>query len=151
MYAVEYTCINEPMPVMTRIITADSGSRRSVKPASNSPDEIHENTCWTMNRASSGSPTSRMTATTDTTNDAAIAPTAIAPDTGFDKRRPKLALSRKPTSGRSGISSSIRSRSTAEIAKTAESLGLSASFVTSMIPSVFHHFSAVNESGFSDS
>ena len=54
--------------------------------------------------------------------------TATAPDAALLTRRPKLAFSRKPTNGRSGISSSMQRRARAA-----------------------HHFSSVNDSGFSDS
>src|SRR5712692_7778503 len=99
--------MSDPIPVTTRIITDDSGSSRSVNPAVKSPDEIQVNTCPTIARESGGSATSRHTASSDTTKDPAIAPHATAPAAALLTRRPKLAFTRKPRSGRSGISSSI--------------------------------------------
>ena len=63
--------ISEPMPVTTRIITADSGSSRSVKPALKSPDVIQVKTWLRRSRATpAAAPTSRHTAASDTANDA---------------------------------------------------------------------------------
>src|SRR5438132_10459381 len=109
MYAVEYTWISEPIPVTTRIITDDSGSSRSVRPTDRSPEVIQVNACCVMTRSSTGSAMRRATAATETANDRMIAPHAIVPATPLLRRRPRLALSRKPTSGNSGISSSMRS------------------------------------------
>src|SRR5689334_19756286 len=95
------------MPVMTRIITADNGSRRSVTSARKSPDAIQVKAWLTIARASGSSWTSRATASSDTANEPIIAPQATAPAAAFDTRRPRLALTRKPRNGRSGISSSI--------------------------------------------
>src|ERR1035437_854929 len=100
--------MSDPIPVTTRIITAESGSSRSVKVTAKSPELIQVNTCWAMARASAGNAISLKTETSDTRNDAIIAPHAIAPEAGLLTRRPKLAFSRNPTSGRSGISSSMR-------------------------------------------
>src|SRR5690349_8496352 len=94
------------MPVTTRIITADSGSRRSAKAALKSPEVIQVNSCWTMARASGSMPTSPHTAASETANEPAIAAQASAPETGLLRRRPKLALTRNPRNGSSGISSS---------------------------------------------
>src|SRR6266851_7350421 len=99
--------MSDPIPVTTRIITADSGSSRSVKPAVKSPDEIQVNTRPTIARESGGSATSRHTASSDTANEPAIAPHAMAPAAALLTRRPKPAFTRKPRSGRSGINSSI--------------------------------------------
>src|SRR4051812_19621776 len=100
--------ISAPMPVITRIITLDSGSSRSVNGASNSPDEIQLNTRCTISRDCGSRPTSDTTAARATANDATIAPTATADDARLARRRPKLALTRKPRNGRSAISSSMR-------------------------------------------
>src|SRR5256885_9954812 len=97
------------MPVMTRIITDARGSSSSVRSIENASDLIQLNPVWAIARSSAGSPTRRTTAATDTANDRTIAPQAIAPATPLLTRRPKLALSRNPTSGNSGISSSMRS------------------------------------------
>ena len=96
------------MPVTTRIINADSGSSRSVKFTLKSPEVIQVKIGWAIERDSGARATSSATARADTANDASMAPHAIAPATRVLTRRPKLALSRKPTNGRSGISSSIR-------------------------------------------
>src|SRR4051812_17780808 len=95
-----------PIPVMTRIISDDNGSSRSVKAAWNSPERIHENTVCTMTRDSGGSATRRHTATSDTANETSIAAQATPPETAFDSLRPRPAFTRKPDSGRSGIRSS---------------------------------------------
>src|SRR5581483_5815027 len=99
--------ISDPIPVTTRIITADSGSSRSVKPTLKSPDVIHVNTASLIARDSGSSATSRATAASETTNDAMIAPHATAPEAPRLRRRPALVLTRKPRNGSSGISSSI--------------------------------------------
>src|SRR3954468_2306719 len=99
--------ISEPMPVITRIITAESGSRRSVNAASKSPDRIQLKTYWTIARDSPSCCNSRNTAASDTAKAPAIAPTATAPDADFARRRPTLALTRNPSSGSSGISNSM--------------------------------------------
>src|SRR3954462_2707248 len=99
--------ISEPMPVMTRIITADNGSRRSVKSALKSPEVIQVKTWFTIARASGSSWTRRTTDSSDTAKEPIIAPQATAPAAALDTRRPKLALTRNPRNGRSGISSSI--------------------------------------------
>src|SRR3954452_1167503 len=99
--------ISEPMPVITRIITDDSGSRRSVNAAVKSPDEIQVNTWLARARDSGSSATSRQTAASEITNDISIAPQAIAPAADLLTRLPRLAFSRKPRNGRSGISSSM--------------------------------------------
>src|SRR4051812_29957729 len=97
------------MPVITRIITDASGSSRSVRPTDRSPDVIQVNACCAISRSSAGMPTRRATAATDTANDTMIDPHAIAPETPLATRRPKLAFRRKPTSGNSGMRSSITS------------------------------------------
>src|SRR5581483_2440886 len=97
------------MPVTTRIITADSGSSRNVKFTLKSPAVIQSNTGCTMARDSGSRPTRRHTDASATTNDAIIAPHATAPDALLVMRRPTLALTRNPTNGRSGISSSTPS------------------------------------------
>src|SRR5207244_13101999 len=56
---------------------------------------------------SSGSASSRHTAAIETAKDATIAPQATPPAAFLLIRRPKLALTRKPTNGSSGISSNI--------------------------------------------
>jgi hypothetical protein len=68
---------------------------------------IHVKTRLASTRDSGSRDTSCNTAADDTRNDAIIAPHAIAPDAVLLRRRPKLAFSRKPTNGRSGISGSI--------------------------------------------
>src|SRR5262245_20854816 len=99
--------MSEPMPVITRIITAESGSSSSVKLASKLPEWIQSNTRCDTTRESAGRPTRLQTDAADTASDASITPHAIAPEAVFESRRPSEAFSTKPTSGRSGISSSI--------------------------------------------
>src|SRR5215831_13838240 len=101
--------MSDPIPVTTRIITADSGSRRSVNDALKSPEVIHEKTGWVMTRDSGGSATSRQTAATDTMKDRRIEPHATAPAAALLMRLPRLALMTKPINGRSGIRRSMPS------------------------------------------
>src|SRR5688500_18116739 len=103
--------MSEPMPVTTRIISADSGSTRSENGTNRSPEANHVNTRCSMARTppSAGVPSICMTAASDTPNAASITPDAIAPETPRDRRRPKVALIRKPRNGSPGISSSTRS------------------------------------------
>src|SRR6266853_2825846 len=96
------------MPETTRIMTAASGSSRRAKGTEKScPDVIHVNTRWTTERFAGSSATSLTTAATETANDSTIAPHAMIPAAALLRRRPKLAFSRKPTNGNSGISSSM--------------------------------------------
>src|SRR6185369_16254403 len=97
---------SEPMPVMTRIITADSGSSRNARLMTKSPDAIHVNTFWTTSRAPGSRAASCQTLVDATANDASIATQASPPDTFFGRRLPSDALIRKPTNGNSGISDS---------------------------------------------
>src|SRR5215471_3888903 len=60
-----------------------------------------------MTRASGGSCTSRATAATEIAKDSTTTPHATVPDAFLLSRRAKLALMRKPTSGRRGIRSSM--------------------------------------------
>src|SRR5258707_195559 len=60
-----------------------------------------------MARDSAGCWTSCHTAASDSANEPAIAPHATAPDAALLRRRPRLAFTRKPSNGRSGISRSI--------------------------------------------
>src|SRR5215471_2945301 len=93
------------MPVMIRIITAASGSRRSSNGMFSRPDASHEYTTSLIDRTPlTGSTCSiRQTAAADQPNDSAIAPTATAAEAVLDKRRPNVALTTNPASGRSGI------------------------------------------------
>src|SRR5262245_43470472 len=106
--------ISAPMPVTTRIITDESGSSRNEKSTPNSPDVIHLNATWTIDRSSTGWPTSCQTDTAETANAPIIAAHATAPETPLLRRRPKLALMRKPTKGSSGMSDNISSRPRAD-------------------------------------
>jgi hypothetical protein len=91
--------------VTTRIITDDSGSRYSANGILKSPEASQ---VYTSCRIAPAVPLSKpATAMTDTTNDAIITRQAMPPETDFDSRRPKKALTAKPRSGRSGISSSM--------------------------------------------
>src|SRR5215467_3526366 len=98
-----------PIPVTTRIMTADSGSSRMAMGTEKSPDEIHVYAYWTSARFSGSNETSRVTAAAEIANDNSIAPHAIVPEAPLLRRRWKLAFSRKPTNGRRGISSSNES------------------------------------------
>src|SRR5580765_2240916 len=89
-------------------MTADSGSTRRANATVKSPDEIHVKTRWTIARASGSSAASRHTTTAETRNDPSIAAQATAPAAALLRRRPKLAFTRKPMNGSSGISKSIR-------------------------------------------
>ena len=112
------------MPVTTRIITADRGSRRSVNATVKSPEEIQVKARSTIARDSGSMPTSRPTDAIDTRNDAIIAPQAIAPETALLRRRPAPAFTRNPRNGSSAISSNMRKRrrSNAEAAEHAEKI-----------------------------
>src|SRR5687768_7858718 len=100
--------ISEPMPVTTRIISADSGSTRSEKGTNRSTDAIHVKTRCSTARSpwSAGASSICMTTAIETPKAATITPDAIAPDTPLDRRLPKKALIRKPRNGSPGISSS---------------------------------------------
>src|SRR5687768_552410 len=96
--------ISDPIPVTTRIMTQDRLSSRTPNGIESSPDENQVNaTC------SSGSCelTTPHTAATETPNEAMMAAQATPPDTDFESRRPKNALTTKPRNGSSGISKSI--------------------------------------------
>src|SRR5437867_2226284 len=103
MYAVEYTWISDPIPVTTRIIKADKGSTRSVKLTLKAPDVIQLKTRWLTRRDSGGSAARFHAVTTAMRNDASTEPQAIVPAAALPTRRPRPAVSRKPTNGRSGI------------------------------------------------
>ena len=101
--------ISEPMPVTTRIISADSGSSSSVKSAWNvarrdpASRRAARSPATPAAAPAAGRPRRRPDA-----NDADHAPRRrLPPDTAFDSRRPKAALTRKPRNGSSGISSSM--------------------------------------------
>src|SRR5262245_65974327 len=68
MYAVEYTWMSVPMPVTTRIITADSGSSRNASGTEKVPDVNQVYTRWTRTRLSGSIPTSLTTAATEMAN-----------------------------------------------------------------------------------
>ncbi len=103
MYAVEYTWINDPMPVTTRIMSAERGSRRNEKLTVKSPAVIQSKTICVSARASGSSATSFHTSTSATTNDARIDPHATPAAADLLMRRPKLAFTRKPANGSRGI------------------------------------------------
>src|ERR1700676_573893 len=67
------------MPVTMRIITADSGSSRSVRPAEKSPELIHVNARWTMAPLSGGNVSSLATAAADTANDRSGISSSMSP------------------------------------------------------------------------
>src|SRR6185369_17980760 len=93
------------MPVMTRIITDDSGSTRNEAPMFRSPDVIHVNTVCSIAR--SGVPRIVNTADTETAKAASIARQANPPEMDFGSRFPRKALTRKPANGRRGIRASM--------------------------------------------
>src|SRR5688572_7874815 len=97
------------MPVTTRIITADSASSLSVRSSVKSPEVIHVNSVWTICRLSDGRAASVNTCMTEMTNAIAITAVARLPDTDLGRRRPSVALTRKPANGSSGISANTRS------------------------------------------
>src|SRR6478752_210464 len=97
------------MPVITRIITADSASRRNDRSSVKSPTWIQLNSTWTIWRFSGGMPTSAMTCISAMTNEIAITAVARPPLIDFGNRLPTKALTRKPPNGSSGISASTSS------------------------------------------
>src|SRR6478736_2347582 len=97
------------MPVMTRIITADSASSRSARLSEKSPAVIHVNSVWLICRFSGAMALSDSTCITANPNDITMTSVARPPDTDFGNRFPRKALTRKPPNGRSGISANKRS------------------------------------------
>src|SRR5215471_11873971 len=94
--------MSEPMPVMTRIISDDSGSTRNASGISRGSDEIHrKSVCWTK---CSDAACAWSAAATDTPNAASMARQATPPDTVLGRRLPRNALMTNPASGSSGIS-----------------------------------------------
>ena len=94
------------MPVTTRIITADSGSSRSVSGDVKSPDVIQVKTVL-LDRARLAAPADAAPAPAATRHGErrrASRAQATPPETAFGSRRPRQALTRKPRNGRSGIS-----------------------------------------------
>src|SRR5688572_23422563 len=98
--------MSEPMPVTTRIITADKASSRSARSSVKSPEEIQVNSVWTICRLSDGMPINAITCITEMTKAIAITPVARPPDSALGRRRPSVAWTRKPANGSSGISAS---------------------------------------------
>ena len=96
--------ISEPIPVMTRIISDDRLSSRSPNGNESSPEVIHWNAFCSIAWCEL---TTVQTEATDTPKAAITAAQAMPPDTDFDSRRPKKALTRNPRNGMSGISSNI--------------------------------------------
>src|SRR4029450_8455220 len=94
--------MSDPIPVMTRIISDDRWSRRSVSGICRSPDAIQRNSVTSVH----GSPTF-ITESPDTANDASMTRQATPPDTVFARRLPRKALTTKPANGSSGISASM--------------------------------------------
>src|SRR5918995_1104761 len=101
--------MSEPMPVMTRIITADSGSSRNARSTKKSPELIQVKRLTLISRPSGSMPASDQTCMTETANAASIIRQARPPDTFLVRRLPTLALTRKPRNGNRGISDSTRS------------------------------------------
>src|SRR5262245_35818835 len=97
------------MPVTTRIITADSASRRSARSSEKSPTLIQLNSNWLICRLSAGMPASADTCMTAMMNDSPIKAVARPPEIDLGRRLPRNALTRKPPSGRSGMSASTAS------------------------------------------
>src|SRR6202049_3983444 len=101
--------MSEPTKVTTSTITADSGSRRRLKLALNSPELIQSNTGCAIARDPGGRATSCRTARAETAKDPRMAAQAIVPAALFASLRPAPAFSRKPRNGSRGINSSIDS------------------------------------------
>src|SRR5688572_5792996 len=97
------------MPVTTRIITADSASSLSARSSVKSPDVIQVKSVWMICRLSDGRAARVSTCMTEMTNAIAITAVARLPDAALGKRRPSVALTRKPANGRSGMSANTGS------------------------------------------
>src|SRR5690349_13044081 len=94
------------MPVITRIITADSESSRSARSIEKSPALIQLKSSWLICRLVGGMAASASTCITGRTKASAITMVARPPGIDLGRRLPAKALTRKPPSGRSGISAS---------------------------------------------
>src|SRR5215218_522499 len=94
------------MPVITRIITADSASRRNARSSEKSPAVIHVKSVWLIWRLSGAMCMSAFTWVSAITNEIAIISVASPPLTAFGSRFPRNALTRKPPNGSRGISAS---------------------------------------------
>src|SRR5687767_11572694 len=99
------------MPVITRIMTAASGSSRSVRGICSVPEPIHVKSVSLMARTppSAGVFSSALTDMTATPNESPIAPVASRPDTVLGRRLPSAAFTTKPSNGNRGIRYSTRS------------------------------------------
>src|SRR6185436_12954295 len=97
------------MPVMTRIITADSASSRSERSSEKSPTLIQLKSVWTIWRLSGGMPANASTCITAIANESAITAVARPPEIDFGRRFPRNALTRNPPNGRSGMRASTGS------------------------------------------
>src|SRR6187549_203517 len=99
------------MPVITRIMTEASGSRRSVSGICSVPEPIQLKSVSLMARTppSAGAFNRSRTASTDTMKEKSIAPVASRPETALGRRRPIAALTTKPSNGNNGIRYSTRS------------------------------------------
>ncbi len=76
------------MPVMTRIITADSASRRNARSSEKSPAVIQVKSVWLIWRLSGGMPASASTCITAIANETTITAVARPPETDFGSRFP---------------------------------------------------------------
>src|SRR5262245_36371490 len=111
--------MRNPIPVTTRIMMEDNGSRRNAqfteKRASGpsavcaGPASIQLYSVTVCDRCSGSNCKSWNTAPAEKMNDSKTAPAAIVPMAFFDRRLPRRPLMTKPIAGKSGISQ-IRSR-----------------------------------------
>ncbi len=99
------------MPVMTRIITAASGSTRNDRSMVRSSDEIQVYSVCSIARCAGSIPTICQTVIAETMKEATIASEARPPDTLLGSRRPSIEFTRNPTTGKSGMSASIATTS----------------------------------------
>src|ERR1700737_4171480 len=89
--------MRNPMPVTTRIISADSGSRRSATGTAKSPEANHVAPLYAIACTPAGCTTSRRTAITDTPNEPSMASDASPPASGRASRRPARRGMRRST------------------------------------------------------
>jgi hypothetical protein len=106
--------MRNPIPVTTRIITADSGSSRSPSGTWKSAEPIHVKIVWVTSRSSAGSDTRPRTDITEATNATNIAPEATAATAVFGSRRaPKLLRGNRGTEGAESREASAATLATA--------------------------------------
>src|SRR5580704_5023560 len=119
--------MRRPTPVTTRIITAESGSRRNPQSATKlvtepevmwyGPAGTHSKRIFSATRWPSGIPRSWKNAPSANTNETPTLPTQIALAAALLRRRPMKNISAAPASGNIGISQ-MRSRKNGKTAFT---------------------------------